>query len=90
MPDPFGSFNWICESCPRYSFISRGRRKTRPRTRAEGLADALGLGLHTPSPQCNLFFAQYWNQPSPPLTRVFPSNSSLFELYDVVRFLLNC
>lgn len=47
----------------------------------------LSIGSHTPSPQCNLFFASYWNRPQPPLTQLFPNSSSFFELYDVVSHL---
>ena len=41
-------------------------------------------GSHTPLPQCNLFFSQLYNNPTPDLTILFPSNSSFFEEYHVV------
>jgi hypothetical protein len=45
----------------------------------------LMIGSHTPLSQCNLFFSQYYNSQDAPLTLLFPSNSSFFEQYDVVR-----
>lgn len=75
MPDPFGSFSWICRSpiAPLRSANAWMRKSA---------ADL--SGSHVNLPQCNLFFSQLFNHSPPHLTQLFPTSSAFYKLYDVV------
>lgn len=71
MPEPFGSFGWICGS-PKLEYGPVNKLK-------------LSSGSHTVLPQCNLFFFQLFENDTPFLTTLFPESSTFFSHYNIVR-----